>query len=105
MSLPVVSTYHAKADHSERVAALLASNWELLHNNGLTTEQPAFLMRDPDEPSRFVEVFEWKSEDGPDEAWNHPEIAELWNEIQSLCEKEIDPVYYEMVSSTYMGGG
>lgn len=105
MSLPVISTYLAKEEHSEQVAALLASNWELLHDSGLTTDHPAFLMRDPEQPNRFVEVFEWKDEEGPDQAWENAEIAELWNQIQSLCEQEIDPVYYEMIVSTYGGGG
>ncbi len=105
MSVPVVTTYHAKAEHSEQVAALIASNWELLHKEGLATDHPAFVMRDADESSRFVEVFEWKSEDGPDEAWNHPAVADLWNEIQSLCTQDIEPRYYEMLSSTYVGGG
>ncbi|MDQ4077769.1 MAG: hypothetical protein M3220_16165 [Chloroflexota bacterium] len=103
--MPTITKYHAKPGRSEQVAALLASHWELLHNEGFATDQRAFLMRDPDEPDLFVEVFEWKEEEGPDKAWNHQEIAELWEQIQSLCENDITPEYYDMVPAIYMGGG
>ncbi len=105
MAVPVIVEYQASSGHGEQVAALLAGHWRLLNDEGFTTEQPAFLMRHPDIDDLFIEVFEWKSEEGPEEAWNNPTIAALWNEIQSHCDEDVEPEYFEMVSTTYTGGG
>jgi quinol monooxygenase YgiN len=105
MSTPVIVEYYVKPGHSEQVAELLVDHWNVLHEEGFTTDQPAFLMRDPNDTTLFVEVFAWKDEDGPDRAWDNPRIADLWNQIQSFCEQDVDPEYFETVESNYVGGG
>ena len=105
MPMPVIVEYYVKPGHAEQVAELLASHWNLLHEEGFTTNQPAFLMRDPHDSDLFVEVFEWKDEDGPDAAWENPRISEYWNQIQALCEQDVDPDYYDGVDAIVPGGG
>jgi quinol monooxygenase YgiN len=106
MPMPVITEYYARAGHSEQLAELLADHWNVLREEGFTTEQPAFLMRDTQDSDLFIEVFAWKDEDGPDRAWDNPRIAELWNQIQSYCEQEIDPEYFDgLDAAMYVGGG
>jgi hypothetical protein len=105
MNMPAIVTYRARNGNAEQLSALLAGHWQLLHAQGYVTDQPAFLMRDPRDSEVFVEVFAWQDENGPEEAWRNPQVTDLWNEIQSRCQADIDPVYYETVTVTHVGGG
>lgn len=105
MAIPVIVEYYARESEAEQLAQLLASHWSILRDEGFTTDQPAFLMRDTDDPNLFIEVFEWKDEEGPDAAWENPTISELWHDIQSHCDEDIVPIYYETISAVVPGGG
>ncbi len=101
MTMSVITEYYIKPDRADQVAALLRQNWPLLHQEGLTTDQPAFLMVHPDDDEIFLEAFEWKDETGPDRAWQISRIKALWDEIQSHCEHEIEPEYYNALPGVY----
>lgn len=105
MTVIAITRYYAQSGHEEQVATLLANHWELLHDEGLTTDRRPYVMRDPHEPGLFVEVLEWKDDDAPDRAWDHDEVSALWDTIQSYCEQDIEPEYYEPLSSLQAGGG
>jgi quinol monooxygenase YgiN len=105
MPMPALVEYYAKDGQEERLARLLVDHWNRLHEAGFTTDRPAFLMRDPNDPGIFIEVFEWKDEDGPDAAWENSDIADFWNQVQALCDNEIEPEYLENVDAIYHGGG
>jgi quinol monooxygenase YgiN len=105
MGIPVIIEYYAQEGHEEQLAVLLASHWYHLHAEGLTTEQPAFLMRDPYDPAFFIEVFEWRDERCAESALESPRIQELWDTIQACCEDPIEPERYEAVVAIQAGGG
>ena len=99
-----ITEYYAMPGNSEQLATLLTDQWTLLREADLVTDRPSILMRDMGGDDRFIEVVEWKEDDAPDRARVNPDVADLSEQIRSLCENEVVPEYYEPVRSLQPGG-
>lgn len=87
-SVDVVCRYRVKAEKAEQFADLLARHWGTLHELGLTTDNPARLLRGEDKAGNvaFIEEFAWRTEDSAPTAHETPEVMLLWEPMGSLCE-------------------
>lgn len=87
-SVDILCRYRIKPGKEEDFAELLSRHWQVLHDVGLTTDEPARILRASDKAGNvaFVEMFEWKTEDSAQTAHETPEVMRLWEPMGSLCE-------------------
>ena len=67
---------------------LLAGHWRTLHDAGLTTDEPARLLRAGDKAGNvaFIERFSWKTGQSAQTAHETPEVMRLWEPMGALCQ-------------------
>ena len=87
-SVEVLCRYRVKQGQEAAFAELLARHWQVLHGLGLTTEEPARLLKAGDHAGNvaFIEHFSWKTGDSAQTAHETPEVMRLWEPMGSLCE-------------------
>ena len=86
----VICTFRVKPDGLDEFLALLAGHWPTLRRLELVTDSPEQLFQgvdhQGDEPV-IVSIFEWASLEATQHAHTHPEVAEIWEAMEPLCEE------------------
>ena len=81
---------------------LLARHWPTLQRAGLATDEPARVYRsvprrhEPDHHAverTYVEIFAWKSAEGPGLAHQTPAVMAVWEPMGALCEEMHFPAF------------
>ncbi|MEO1063188.1 MAG: hypothetical protein AAFZ07_17380 [Actinomycetota bacterium] len=85
----VICTFRVRPGSLDPFRELLAGHWPTLRRLGLVTEQPEqrFLGgRDDGDAPVIVSIFEWVSAEAVARAHEHPDVAEIWEAMEPLCE-------------------
>lgn len=87
-AVPILCRYRVKSGHHQEFEALLATHWDVLNQAGLTTDEPARLLRADDQAGNvaYVETFSWATEDSAQTAHETPEVMRLWEPMGALCD-------------------
>lgn len=85
----VICTFRVKSDALDDFLVLLANHWPTLHQLELVTDKPEQLFQGADhqgdEPV-IVSIFEWVSAEATRLAHSHPDVADIWEAMEPLCE-------------------
>jgi hypothetical protein len=85
----VICTFRVKPDSLPGFLTLLEGHWPTLRQLELVTDTPEQLYRGADhqgdEPV-IVSIFEWANPEASRLAHTHPEVAEIWEAMEPLCE-------------------
>jgi quinol monooxygenase YgiN len=94
----VIVTYVVKKGREAEFEKALRKHWRILSKENLTTAQPPFLLRDPDSPNVYKEIFEWKSRGSLQKAHRIPAIQKIWAALTELTEEGgIEPAHFVRV--------
>lgn len=89
MSTPqtVICTFRVKNESMADFRALLDRHWPVLHELELATDTPEqiYLSANQEEPT-VVSIFEWAGDEAVSQAHHHPDVAEIWEAMEPLCE-------------------
>jgi hypothetical protein len=101
---PVINicTYKVKPGKQAEMERLLERHWPTLHRAGLVTDERAQVYRsvrsqksggEHDVERTYVEVFSWKSAEGPGLAHQTPAVMAVWEPMGALCEEMHFPAF------------
>ena len=85
----VICTFRVRRDGLDAFRALLDRHWPALRRLEFVTETPELNFisgRDDSDNPTIVSIFEWTSAEAVDRAHHHPDIAEVWEAMEPLCE-------------------
>ena len=84
----VLCRYRLKPGMEQQFEPMLKGHWQLLHDLGLTSPEPARLQRASDKAGNvaYIERFAWKNADAVDSAHESPEVMRMWEPMGSLCD-------------------
>jgi hypothetical protein len=92
----VIITYVVKKGRENEFIRVLRKHWKVLRSEGLTTNQLPFILRDPENPSVFKEIFEWKSQRSFTKAHESEKVQKVWNELMRLTfDGGIEAAYFQ----------
>lgn len=80
-------TYVVKKGKNSQFEKVLRKHWKVLRKENLTTDQLPFLLRDPENPSVYKEIFEWKSRTSFQKAHESKKVQEIWSLLMELTEE------------------
>jgi quinol monooxygenase YgiN len=83
----VIVTYVVKKGKNSQFEKVLRKHWKVLRKENLTTDQLPFLLRDPENPSVYKEIFEWKSRTSFQKAHESKKVQEIWRLLMELTEE------------------
>ncbi len=91
MSAPttVFATYRVREGHVDEFLALVGRHGPVLRRLGLVTDEPTrvYLGHEKEAAAPLViEIFEWVDEDASARAHTHPEVSQVWEAMEPLCE-------------------
>ena len=75
----VFAMYRPNAGRDTELRALIARHLPALRKLGLVTKRDPLLIRAAD--GSYIEIFEWISNEAARRAHEHPEIAEIWEQM------------------------
>jgi len=82
----VIVTYVVKKGREKEFERILRRHWKILRNENLTTDQFPFLLRDPENPTVYKEIFEWKSKSSFQKAHQSDKVQKIWKQMTQLTE-------------------
>lgn len=85
----VICTFRVKPASLDPFLDLLRGHWAVLRSLELATDTPELrylgVDHQGDEPV-VVSIFEWASAEAAGLAHSHPEVAEIWEAMEPMCE-------------------
>jgi quinol monooxygenase YgiN len=84
MSRFVIVAYKPKPGKEEDLLAAVRKHVQILKDEHLVTDRPAYVMRAGD--GTLVEVFEWRSAEAIHQAHSNPAVQTLWGEFGAACD-------------------
>lgn len=94
----VIVTYIVKKGREKQFEKVLKKHWKVLQEEQLTTNQAAFIFRDPENPTVYKEVFEWKTRKSLQKAEESDRVQKLWKQMMELTEEGgIEPAHFEKI--------
>jgi hypothetical protein len=94
----VIVTYVVKKDREEEFVRVLRKHWKVLQSEGLATNQLPFLLQDPENPSVYKEIFEWKSKRSFRKAHESTKVQNVWKKLMDLTiEGGIEPANFKRI--------
>ena len=81
-----IVTYVVRKGHEKEFEKILRKHWKVLRSEELTTGQLPFLMRDPENPSVYKEIFEWKTKSSFQKALRSVKVQKIWQQLMALTE-------------------
>ncbi len=94
----VIVTYFVKKDHEAQFERILRKHWRVLRSENLTTDQLPFLLKDPESPGVYKEIFEWKSKRSFQMAHESESVRKIWRKMKELTEDGgIEPVRFRRI--------
>ena len=87
-SIDVLCRYRVKPGKEDAFKKVLLGHWAILHQAGLTTNDPATLRRCQDQAGNvaYVEEFAWKNHESIQSAHESPAVMGQWEPMGALCE-------------------
>jgi hypothetical protein len=82
----VIAAYRPKVGKEAELLELVKNHVLILHDEGLVTARPPYVMRAED--GTIVEVFEWKSPEAIEEAHTNQVVLAMWEKFNEACEIE-----------------
>jgi quinol monooxygenase YgiN len=82
----VIATYVVKRGSEKEFEKILRKHWKVLRSEELTTDQLPFILKDPENPSVYKEIFEWKSQKSFKKAHESRKVQEIWSKLTDLTE-------------------
>ena len=85
----VLCHFRVKPGREEELLKLSRDHDAVLRRLDLVTDEPAVVYRGADEKGRpfLYKIFTWRSAAALDAARQHPEVADLWERMEPLCEE------------------
>jgi hypothetical protein len=80
----VFALYRPHPGQDAALRRLIARHIPALRRLDLVTDRPSVLVRAGD--GTYVEIFEWVSEAAAGAAHDHPDIAEIWDAMESIAD-------------------
>jgi hypothetical protein len=80
--------YRVKKGSEKAFRGLLAKHWPTLRRVGLGGDAPSTVFQGTDDDGQpvFVELLNWKDDDGPGRAHEIPDVMAVWEPMGKLCE-------------------
>jgi len=82
----VIVTYIVKRGYEKEFEKILRKHWKVLRSENLTTDQLPFLLRDPENPSIYKEIFEWKSRSSFAKAHESRKVQKIWQSLMKVTQ-------------------
>ena len=84
----VLCQFRVKSGCEEALLGMFRDHDRTLRRLGLVTDEPGVAYRGVDAKGRPMlwKIFVWKSEAAAGAAHQHPEVADLWERMEPLCE-------------------
>lgn len=85
----VICIFRVKSASMAEFHQLVGRHWATLHRLELVTDTPEQLLIGSDQGSDepvIVSIFEWVSAEASSRAHSHPDVAEIWEAMEPLCE-------------------
>ena len=81
--------YRVKKGSEKAFRGLLAKHWPTLKRVGLGANVPStiFQGKEDDGGPIFVELLNWKDDEGPNRAHELPDVMAVWEPMGKLCEE------------------
>ena len=79
-----IVAYTPKAGKEQQLMKAIQKHLQVLKNEQLVTDKPAYVMRAAD--GTFIEIFEWRSAESIQQAHNNPSVQALWAEFGAACD-------------------
>lgn len=81
-------TFRVVKGQEEALLALFRDHDRVLRELALVTDEPTRCDQGVDDQARpfFVKIFTWQSEAAVAAAHEHPEVANVWEKMEPLCE-------------------
>ena len=80
MSAKVVfAMYRPSGGKDSELRALIKQHYPALKRLGLVTDRSQLLLKAKD--GSYIEIFEWVSDEAARRAHEHPEVAEIWEQM------------------------
>ena len=83
----VIVTYVVKRGCEAEFVRAVRKHWKVLRSEGLTTDQLPFVLSDPENPSVYKEIFEWKSRSSFAKAHESARVQSIWKKLMDLTEE------------------
>jgi quinol monooxygenase YgiN len=80
----VIVAYTPKAGKEQQLLDAVRKHLQVLRDEQLVTDKPAYVMRAGD--GTIVEVFEWRSAEAIGQAHGNPAVQALWAEFGEACD-------------------
>jgi quinol monooxygenase YgiN len=80
----VIAVYNPKPGQERALEEILAEHVPLLRREELATSRPVVLLRSSD--GRYVEIFEWASEQSAEKAHDNPRVKALRERLEAVAE-------------------
>jgi len=91
---PVNNVCYYKVDAKDEAAfqRLLEKHWPTLHTHGLSTDEPARVLRSETRDGKvvFIELFAWKDQSAIDVAHQSPDVMQVWEPMGALTKGEME---------------
>jgi len=92
----VIVTYIVKKGSETKFEKILREHWKALKQENLVTPQVPFLLRDPENPSVYKEIFEWQDSRSLKRAEKSEKIQKIWKRMTDLTiEGGIEPANFK----------
>ena len=84
----VICTFRVRPVRQEAFDDLIRPHWPTLRDLEMVTETPEqrFVGTDGDGGPVVVSIFEWVDAEAVARAHEHPDVAEIWEAMEPLCE-------------------
>ncbi|HEY7596812.1 MAG TPA: hypothetical protein VH969_26940 [Actinophytocola sp.] len=92
MSEPItaIAHYRVRDGHVDEFLDLVGRHGPILRKLGLVTDEPTRVYLGHEKESAdplVIEIFEWIDDDAAGRAHTHPEVSEVWEAMDPLCEE------------------
>jgi hypothetical protein len=79
-----IVTYVVKTGREAEFERVLRRHWKILRSENLTTDQLPFLLKDPESPMVYKEIFEWKSRQSFQKAHESKKVQDIFRKMIEL---------------------
>jgi hypothetical protein len=83
----MIVTYVVKKNRHSEFLKVVRKHWKVLRSENLTTSRLPYLLHDPDSPSVYKEIFEWKSRSSFEKAHKSMKVQKIWSKMMELTEE------------------
>jgi len=93
-----IVTYVVKKGREAEFERVLRRHWKVLRRENLTTDQLPFLLKDPESPMVYKEIFEWKSRQSFQKAHESKKVQDIFRKmIELTVEGGIETAFFNRI--------